>query len=216
VRGDLAQLMNVSRERITVIYNPSVVQAEVQAKAQAPLDHPWFKPDQPPVILAVGRLQVQKDYPTLIRAFALVRQTRPVRLLILGEGKERPLLEALVKELGLEQDVSLPGFVLNPYAYMARAALFVLSSRWEGLPTVLIEALCCGAPVVSTDCPSGPREILRDGQYGPLVPVGGVNALARAIETTLAAKTPKPPSESWRPYELETVVSQYTHLLLGT
>lgn len=215
VGDDLAQLTNISREHITVIYNPSVVRAEVQEKAQDPVDHPWFKPDQPPVLLAVGRLQPQKDYPTLIRAFAQVRQTRPARLLILGEGKERPMLEALIKELGLEQDVSLPGFAMNPYAYMARASLFVLSSRWEGLPTVLIEALCCGTPVVSTDCPSGPREILRDGQYGQLVPVGEAGTLARAIETALAGETPGPPSESWQPYELATVVNQYTNLLLG-
>lgn len=216
VRDDLAQLTNIARERITVIYNPSVVRAEVHEKAQAPLDHPWFKPDQPPVLLAVGRLQVQKDYPTLIHAFAQVRQTRPVRLLILGEGKERPLLEALIKELGLEQDVSLPGFVMNPYAYMARSALFVLSSRWEGLPTVLIEALCCNTSVVSTDCPSGPREILRGGQYGQLVPVGAIDELARAIEMTLASKRSSPPSESWLPYELESVVNQYTNLLLDS
>jgi glycosyltransferase involved in cell wall biosynthesis len=215
VGDDLAQLTKISRERITVIYNPSVVRAEVQEKAQAPLDHPWFRPGQPPVLLAVGRLQLQKDYPTLIRAFAQVRQTRPVRLLILGEGKERPLLEALIKDLGLEQDVSLPGFVMNPYAYMARASLFVLSSRWEGLPTVLIEALCCGTPVVSTDCPSGPREILREGQYGQLVPVGEPDVLARAIEAALVDNAPSPPSESWQPYELQTVVSQYANLLLG-
>jgi len=102
---------------------------------------------------------------------------------------------------------------MNPYAYMARARLFVLSSRWEGLPTVLIEALCCGTPVVSTDCPSGPREILRDGQYGQLVPVGDVDALARAIESALNDKAPGPPSESWRPYDLDTVVNQYINLL---
>jgi len=191
-----------------------VVRAEVWEKAQAPLDHPWFRPGQPPLLLAVGRLQMQKDYPTLIRAFAQVRQSRRARLLILGEGKERLMLEALIKKLGLEEDVSLPGFVMNPYAYMARASLFVLSSRWEGLPTVLIEALCCGTPVVSTDCPSGPREILRDGQYGQLVPVAQADALAKAIETTLADKAPNPPSESWQPYELEVVVSQYTKLLL--
>jgi glycosyltransferase involved in cell wall biosynthesis len=215
VSDDLARLMGVSPERIQVIYNPSVVRAEVQQKAAAPLDHPWFKLGQPPVILAVGRLQVQKDYPTLIRAFAQVRRKRPARLLILGEGRERPMLEAYIQELGLERDVCLPGFVTNPYAYMARASLFVLSSRWEGLPTVLIEALCCGVPAVSTDCPSGPREILRDGEYGRLVAVGEADALARAIEATLAAQTPTPPADSWRPYELETVVSQYTNLLLG-
>jgi glycosyltransferase involved in cell wall biosynthesis len=216
VRDDLARLTSISRERITVIYNPSVVRAEVVEKAQAPLDHPWFKPDQPPVLLAVGRLQVQKDYPTLMRAFAQVRQARPARLLILGEGRERPMLEALIAELGLEQDVSLPGFVANPYAYMARASVFVLSSRWEGLPTVLIEALCCGAPVVSTDCPSGPREILRDGLYGPLVPVRDADALARAIGTTLDGETSSPPSESWQPYELENVVDRYISFLLSS
>jgi glycosyltransferase involved in cell wall biosynthesis len=134
--------------------------------------------------------------------------------LILGEGKERPLLEELIKKLGLEHDVRLPGFVMNPYAYMARASLFVLSSRWEGLPTVLIEALCCGTPVVSTDCPSGPREILRDGQYGQLVPVGDVEELARAIAAALNNKAPSPPSESWQPYDLENVVNQYIDLLI--
>jgi glycosyltransferase involved in cell wall biosynthesis len=104
---------------------------------------------------------------------------------------------------------------MNPYAYMARAAVFALSSRWEGLPTVLIEALCCGTRVVATDCPSGPREILRGGAHGRLVPVGDVAALACAVETTLADGTPGPASESWRPYELQSVASQYTRLLLG-
>jgi len=213
VRDDMAQLTNISRDRITVIYNPSVVRTEVQEKAQAPLEHPWFQPGQPPVLVAVGRLQPQKDYPVLLKAFAEVRRTQPVRLVILGEGKDRPSLEALIQELGLEQDVDLPGFVKNPYAYMARASLFVLSSRWEGLPTVLIEALCCGIPVVSTDCPSGPREILKDGKYGRLVPVGDVESLSHAIEATLNEKTSSPPSESWLPYELGTIVNQYINLL---
>lgn len=215
VGDDLAQSTNISRERITVIYNASVVGAEVAKKAQSPMDHPWFKSGQPPVLLAVGRLNVQKDYPTMIQAFARVRQTRSVRLLILGEGRQRPMLEALIQELGLEQDVSLPGFVANPYAFMARASLFVLSSRWEGLPTVLIEALCCGTPAVSMDCPSGPREILRNGQYGQLVSVGDAGGLARAIETALDDKAPSPPSESWQPYDLKNTVNQYINLLLG-
>lgn len=215
VRDDMAELTKIPKERITVIYNPSVVRNEVLKKAQAPLDHPWFKDGQPPVLVAVGRLQMQKDFPTLLHAFARVRKHRPVRLLILGEGKEREPLEQLIKELGLQDDVNLPGFVMNPYAYMARASLFVLSSRWEGLPTVLIEALCCGTPVVSTDCPSGPREILKDGQYGQLVPVGDIDALAKAIETTLDSKVSGPPPESWQPYDLDTVVNQYAKLLFG-
>jgi glycosyltransferase involved in cell wall biosynthesis len=120
----------------------------------------------------------------------------------------------MVEQLGLAQDVSLPGFVDNPYAYMARAAVFVLSSKWEGLPTVLIEAMHCGAPVVAMDCPSGPREILQNGRYGQLVPVGDATALAHAIEATLEGDTPRPPVESWQPFELETVVDQYMNLLL--
>jgi len=124
------------------------------------------------------------------------------------------MLEALVRKLGLEQEVSLPGFVTNPYAYLTRASLFVLSSGWEGLPTVLIEALFCDTSVISTDCPSGPREILRDGQYGQLVPVGDVAAMAQAIEMALAGETPRPSPESWYPFEMGMIVNQYINLLL--
>ena len=210
---DLARVTGISRQRIRVIYNP-VVTPELRGKAQSPLEHPWFAPGQPPVVLAAGRLSAVKDFSSLIQAFARVRQDRPVRLLILGEGQERPALEALVRQLDLEGDVCLPGFVQNPYPYMTQASLFVLSSRWEGLPNVLIEALYCGAPLVATDCPSGPREILAEGQYGQLVPVGDVAALAQAIETTLGCETPRPPDESWQPFELDTVVDQYVAILL--
>ena len=215
VAADLAQVTSIPRQRIQVIYNP-VVTPDFQQKARATLNHPWFKPGEPPVLLAVGRLTMQKDFLMLIQAFAQVRKLRPARLLILGEGEERPKLEAQVKQLGLEGDVKLPGFVANPYPYMARASLFVLSSKWEGLPGVLIEALYCGALLISTDCPSGPREILAGGQYGQLVPVGYVAAMAQAIETTLAGKTPRPSDDSWRPFELETAVSKYVSLLLGS
>jgi glycosyltransferase involved in cell wall biosynthesis len=215
VADDLVQVARIPRERISVIYNP-IVTPDLRAKAQAPLEHPWFGSGEPPVILAVGRLTAQKDYPTLIQAFAQVRKTRAARLLILGEGEERPVLEALVRQLGLEQDVRMPGFILNPYPFMVQAALFVLSSRWEGLPGVLIEALYCGAPLIATDCPSGPREILAEGKYGLLVPVGDPIALSRAIEATLAGNRTHPPRESWLPFELETVVSQYINVLLAS
>jgi glycosyltransferase involved in cell wall biosynthesis len=213
VADDLAQVTGIPREHIQVIYNP-VVTPELQEKAQAPLEHPWFAPGEPQVLLAVGRLTEQKDFPTLIHAFAQVRQAHMTRLLILGEGEERPALEALVRQLGLEQDISFPGWVENPYPHMVEASLFVLSSKWEGLPGVLIEALYCGAQLIATDCPSGSREILKDGQYGQLVPVGDVVALALAIETALAGKMPRPPRESWRPFEPETVVNQYINVLL--
>ncbi|MGH7491211.1 MAG: glycosyltransferase [bacterium] len=213
VADDLAAMTGFGRERITVIYNP-IVTPELQAHAQAAGPHPWFMSSQPPVVLAAGRLRPQKDFATLIQAFAQVRRNQFARLMILGEGPERPALEALVRQLGLEQDVSLLGFVANPYPYMTRASLFVLSSKWEGLPGVLIEAMYCGVPLVSTNCPSGPQEILRDGQYGQLVPVGDATALARAIAMALAGGVPRPPRESWLPFELQTVVRQYLEVLI--
>lgn len=214
VANDLAKSTSIPRERIRAIYNP-VILPDVAAKAAAPLDHPWFKPGEPPVLLGVGRLTMQKNFPLLIRAFAQVRQSRPTRLIILGEGEDRPKLEEMVRTLGVEDDVSLPGFVENPYAYMANTSLFVLSSSWEGLPTVLIEAIYCGAPVVSTDCPSGPQEILAAGRYGALAPVNDVDALSHTICAALDGKTPRPSADSWRPFEMDTVVSQYLAALLN-
>jgi len=213
VAEDLIARTGLPAEKMRVIYNP-VITPELFAKAQEPLDHPWFRPDEPPVILGVGRLTAQKDFPTLIRAFALVRKERPARLMILGEGEERPKLEALVRDLGLENDVALPGFVDNPYKYMKRAAVFVLSSRWEGLPSVLIEALALGAPVVSTDCPSGPREILEDGRWGKLVPVGNPEALARGIiETFSNPAGSEDLQKRAKAFSLEKIVPQYLKVL---
>jgi len=214
VADDLSQITGLPRSQIQVTYNP-IVTPELWEKAEAYPNHPWLEAGQPPVLLAVGRLTAQKDFPTLLRAFAQVRQMQLVRLIILGEGPERPALEALSGELNLEPDVRLLGFVENPYAYMANASLFILSSRWEGLPTVLVEALACGVPVIATDCPSGPREILAGGQYGSLVPVQDVPALAEAIRLGLNGHIPRPSRESWRPYELEVVVDQYIGLLVG-
>ena len=183
---DLQALTRLPPGKIRTLYNP-VVDPGLPGRADAALDHPWFAPGEPPVLLGIGRLHPQKDFATLLRAFAQVRAVRAARLLILGEGEEREALEALVAELGVAADVALPGFAANPYAYLSRAGAFVLSSRWEGLPTVVIEALACGAPVVSTDCPSGPDEILQGGRLGALTPVGDDAALARAILDTLAA-----------------------------
>lgn len=214
VARDLAEFARVPTERVRVIYNP-VVTPELREAAQQRPDHPWFAPGEPPVALTAGRLEHQKDHPTLLRAFAQVRAKRPARLMILGEGPDRPLLAALAQELGIADDVALPGFADNPFAYMKHAKVFVLSSLFEGLPTVLIEALACGAPVVSTDCPSGPREILAGGRYGQLVPVGDVAALAHALEGALDGKAMTPPRESWEPYVQSRVAGQYRKLLLG-
>ena len=151
----------------------------------------------------------------MIRAFASQKNERNARLLILGEGPDRAALEGLVAELGLAQTVSLPGFVDNPYAYMKRAKAFILSSRWEGLPTVLIEALFCGVPVIATDCPSGPHEILAAGKYGRLIAMQDERALSEAMQLALDDKVAPPPPQSWHPYALETIVSQYAQLITG-
>ena len=205
----------VPETKMQTIYNP-VVSERMLACSHEPLLHPWFAPDALPVLLASGRLREQKDFSTLLRAFALVRQSRPCRLLILGEGELRPDLEAEVAALGLQDSVLLPGFVDNPYPYMRAAALFVLSSRWEGLPTVLVEAMACGCPVVATDCPSGPAEILEDGEYGQLAPMADPNALAGAILAELAAPTPSEQLEARAAcFSFENAIASYTNLLIS-
>jgi glycosyltransferase involved in cell wall biosynthesis len=190
VSGDVAdELLRISprlRDRLAVLPTP-VVTARLLAEAAQPLDDPWFVPGAPPVVMGMGRLDPQKDFPTLLRAFARVRTDRPLRLLVLGAGPERARLQTLARELRVVDDVVLPGFVGNPFPYLARAAVFVLSSRYEGLPNALLQAMALGTPVVSTDCPGGPRDILQDGRYGALVPTGDAAALARVLAATLGS-----------------------------
>lgn len=191
VAADLVQIAELPRNHVDTIYNPVVTPALAGLAAQ-PLEHPWFGPGQPPVVLAVGRLVPEKDFATLIRAFSKLRgKGVTVRLLLLGDGEERSRLHRLAEELGVADQIDMPGWVDNPYAYMARAGVFVLPSIFEGLPVALIEALACGCPVVATDCPSGPREILENGTLGPLTPVGDSQALAGAIEQSLTAPLPR-------------------------
>jgi glycosyltransferase involved in cell wall biosynthesis len=214
VADDLVRTARISPNKVHVIYNP-IITPDFQQKMLESLDHPWLKKGEPPVILAVGRLTAQKDFSTLIRAFAQVCKTHLARLMILGEGEKRQTLESLIAQMGLAEQVSMPGYVPNPYPYMRRASAFVLSSRWEGLPGVLIEALYSGIPLISTDCPSGPYEILAGGQYGRLVPVGDVTALANAMELALDGKISPPVEESWHRFQLETVADQYIDLLFN-
>jgi glycosyltransferase involved in cell wall biosynthesis len=219
VADDLAAYAGIPRQRITTVHNP-VVGPDLLAKAKQAPDHPWLAPDQPPVILGAGRLHPQKDFRTLIRAFARLRPKRPVRLIILGAASQAnpggpEEMKALAAQLGIADDVDIPGFDCNPFSYMSRASVFVLSSAYEGLGNVLIEALACGTPVVSTDCPSGPREILDNGRYGPLVPVGDVAALAAAISNVL---DDPPSSEVLRAraqlFTVERAAKRYLELLL--
>jgi glycosyltransferase involved in cell wall biosynthesis len=181
-----------------------------------PASHPWMDDGGPPVILSAGRLAEQKDYPTLINAFARVAAQRPCRLIILGEGRLRKQLQRLVESLGLTDRVSLPGWVENPFAFMSRAALFVLSSRNEGLPGVLIQAMACGCPCVSTACPAGPAEILQNGRLGPLTPVGDAVGLAAAINSVLDRRTDgRTLRERAAHFSAETAVSAYDRLIMS-
>jgi glycosyltransferase involved in cell wall biosynthesis len=192
VAADAARVARYPRERISVIRNPVVTPA-LAIRAQAPCAHPWLDDAakaEAPVIIGAGRLERQKDFPTLLGAFALVRAKRRCRLVILGDGAWRERLLGLAAELGIGDDLDLPGFQSNPYPYLGRASLFVLSSAWEGSPNVLTEALALGTPVVATDCPSGPREILDGGRIAPLVPVGDAAAMAAAMADMLDAPPP--------------------------
>jgi glycosyltransferase involved in cell wall biosynthesis len=213
VADDLAGFTGMHRSRMQVIYNPAIT-PEVARMASKPIDDPWFGPKAIPVILGVGRLAESKGFASLIRAYDSIRKSHPSKLVILGEGEERPKLESLIRELGLTSDVSLPGFVDNPYAYMRKSAVFVLSSLWEGLPNALIQALSVGAPVVSTDCPSGPSEILDGGKYGHLVPVENVPALAEAIEAALDGDKRSATPEWLKQFTAETIVDQYLAVMV--
>ncbi|MBE3584514.1 MAG: glycosyltransferase [Limnochordaceae bacterium] len=215
IREDLARYAGLDPEAIRVIYNP-VVDEDLLASAAVDVNDPWFM-DPTPVVLGTGRLEREKGFDTLIKAFALARGDVKARLMILGEGRERGALERLIGRLGLESDVRLPGFVRFPAAYMKRAALFVLPSRYEALPNVLIEALAVGTRVVSTDCEFGPSEVLDGGRYGRLVPVDDPVSLAHAIVEELARK------ESWdeverrmrrgREFSVERAAQQYLEVL---
>jgi len=215
VADDLANAAHIDRERITTIYNP-VVADDFTADALGPADHPWLVAEGPPVILAVGRLEPQKDFSCLLDAFAQLAPDTDARLIILGEGWQRHALQQQAQRLGIADRLDLHGWVAEPRVYLKTAALFVSSSRYEGLPGALIEALSCGCPVIATDCPSGPREILNHGEWGRLVPVGNAECLAHAIRATLD----EPPlranqAERGRFFSVSAAVTSYERLITG-
>jgi len=184
VASDLNRFLKLSRKRISVIYNPVDIRA-IQDLSQEEVDHDWCKPGAPLLLLGVGRLDVLKDFPTLIRAFSIVLSQRECRLVILGEGPDRASLEHLIHSLELQRNVFLAGFVKNPFAWMGCARVVVSSSLTEGCPNAIMQALACGTPVVSTDCEGGTAEILENGKWGKLVAVGDPTAMADAILETL-------------------------------
>ncbi len=215
VADDLSESLDIPRDRIRTVYNPCPIEKVVQAGSQQ-VDHPWFVPGAPPVIVSMGRLHPQKDYGTLLQAFRIVRLDRDARLLIMGEGSERDKLTALADDLGISDSLSLPGSFTNPFPYLARAKVFVLSSRWEGHPLVLAEALASGITVVSTDCPSGPREVLDRGRYGILVPMGNPGAIAEGIIKALDSPFPAQLlKKRAREFSMDSIGREYVNMLFG-
>jgi glycosyltransferase involved in cell wall biosynthesis len=183
VREDVVRRLHLPPLRVTTVYNP-VVTPDLERRAAESLPPPWDEPGRR-FVLAAGRLVPAKGFESLLRAFASLRG-RDCALVILGEGPLRPRLEALASSLSIADDVALPGFDANPLRWMSRCSAFALSSEFEGLPGVLIQAMACGAPVVATDCPFGPAEIVADGRDGFLVPVGDEGALAGALGRALS------------------------------
>lgn len=215
VSQDLESQLGFAPGTVKTIYNP-VINQELITKANTVPDHPWLQPGECPVFLAVGRLTAQKDFVNLIQAFALVRKQKTSRLIILGEGELRTELETLANDLGVRQDIDFPGFADNPYGYMSQATAFVLSSRYEGLPTALIEAMACGCSIVSTDCPSGPQEILAGGKYGTLVPIQDSISLSNGMLQVLNEPfSQEVLQERARMFATEQIVPQYLATLLG-
>lgn len=213
IRDDLREQLAVPESRIQVLPNPVITPELYQRAAEDP-EHPWLRFGEPPVVLGVGALRQQKDFATLLHAFAGVRQNRSCRLIILGEGRQRERLTQLADQLGIAADVDLAGWQGNAHAWMARASVFALSSRWEGTANVIIEAAALGVPIVAADCHYGPREVLQDGRYGELVPTQDPIALGRGIERMLD----QPPARDHirlaaEPYRMDESARRYARAL---
>jgi glycosyltransferase involved in cell wall biosynthesis len=212
VADGISRLSGLPPSKITTIYNP-IFTPELLKKFDEPVDCDWLLDPQIPVILGVGRLSKEKDFSTLIRTFALVKEQYPAKLIILGQGEELDRLQALVKELDLANDVAFPGFVANPYAYMKKAKMLVVTSLFEGFGNVLVEAMIAGISVVSTDCGGGPPEILAGGKYGKLAPVGDIQGLATAtIDTLQKPIDPDLLRQRGREFSLEAALLKYQQL----
>jgi glycosyltransferase involved in cell wall biosynthesis len=216
IKRDLIEEFRIPARKIQVIYNPIDCDA-VTELSTIPSEHPFMK-GREPVVVGAGRLVAQKRFDILIKAFSSVVKEMDARLIILGEGPGRETLQKLVRDLGMEDKVSLAGFQGNPYQFFSGADVFVLSSAYEGLPMVMLEAMACGVPVISTDCRSGPREILQDGRCGLLVPVGDEGALSEGIlqllrDRTLRENFSKAGKERAKDFSASKVATQYINII---
>jgi glycosyltransferase involved in cell wall biosynthesis len=210
---DLSRLVNIPRSEIKVVPNP-VVTPHLVRQAQQPVQHPWLTAKDRPVLVTAARLAPQKDLPTLLRAFARLVAHRPAYLIILGRGPRAEELKAQARTLGIANLVDFHGFVNNPFPYFAAADGFVLSSAWEGLPGVVIQAMACGCPIVATDCPGGTADILEGGRFGRLVPVGDHAALAKAMNDMLDDPCdPLSLVSRAMDFHVDRVIDRYTDIL---
>jgi len=215
VAQDLSENTLIDEQDIHIIYNP-VVTDELLGKAKEQVNHPWFSDEDLPVVLGVGRLVDQKDFETLMKSFALLRKEREARLVIFGDGNKREKLEELIVDLDISEYVELPGFTDNPYKYMANSDVFVNSAIHEGFGNVIIEAMACGCPVVATDCPGAPSELLNHDEYGYLVPVGNPERMAKSVREMLENPTRKKVLyDRANEFRFEKVVKEYERILAG-
>lgn len=214
VRNDLLDNYHLASSKVHTIYNP-IIGESIRQKSAETVTHSWLRDGAPPFVLAVGRLSDEKDYKTLISAFYLIRKNIKVRMLILGEGPEKDCLQLMINKLHLENDVFLEGFHTNPYVFMKHCSCYVLSSKFEGFGNVLVEALEMGCSIVSTDCPGGPNEILKGGCFGQMVPIGDVDAMAKAILNAISKgrnKQTESLTSHLKKFEIGRVASQYKKL----
>ncbi|MGB5729020.1 MAG: glycosyltransferase [Thiogranum sp.] len=223
VAEDITKYLGLDPDHVTTIYNP-IDTKQIEILSYESLNHSWFDAGTVPVILGIGRFVAQKDFPFLLRAFAKLREKRQARLVLVGgdessaeQREHKQELSRLAIQLGVQEDFDMPGFKVNPYPFVRKASVFVLSSRYEGFGNVLVEALLCGCPVVSTSCPSGPAEILAEGKYGMLMPVGDGNRLADAICETLDNPQDKAVLRArGEEFSIENAVERYRNVLLGS
>jgi glycosyltransferase involved in cell wall biosynthesis len=214
VKESLVEAARLAPGSIEVIHNPIRQSGSDQPDSADRALLQWWG-EGAIKLIAIGSLKPQKDFPNLLRALRRVRESYEARLIVLGEGPERNNLEALAQSEGLAEAVRFPGFRAEPYPFLKQADLFVLSSQWEGLGNVITEALLCGCPVVATDCPSGPAELLDDGRYGTLVPVADPEALATAVTEALARPhDPSPGIARASQFGPEATARAYLQLLL--
>ncbi len=213
VAHDLSDVTGIHESEMKTIYNPAFDPEILEMKCE-PVDHEWLNDEDKRVVIGVGNMKPQKDFPTLLRALSLLEED--VHLIILGKGRGKSNLHELATQLRIDDRVLFPGFVDNPYAYMSKADVFALPSAWEGFGNVIVEAMACGTPVVCADCPGGPAEILGEGTYGPLVPVGDDQAMAKAIKNLLIDPTDSKELKSRaEEFSVENIVDQYENVLLS-